>query len=216
MAKRFNIHSTVQAKLHREYKNLLRRTTKFRSNYIEVGTGVSSSLEQARHYLGLTKLTQKDVAAIKKLTKTVHSMRGSKLKESYVEKKPVEFTRPKSIPINHEDIVMLNIEYWELIIDNYRDFLERICTSNFGDVYYKDASHGKGRGLHSLLDELRKDILNKGYEEVAKAIIKYKPGLTDKGWAYDSEVQFDFLARIGMGEFDIEPEFSDEEAEGYY
>lgn len=206
MARKFNIHSAVQEKLHNEYTALMRRTKKYRSEYVEVGNEISKLLEKARHFLGLGKLSQKDVADIRKLSKTVHSVRGTKLKEQYVEKKPVTYTPKQGFTVSDEAL-------YDIIILRYKDILTKICTMPSGNVIL--TAVGKGYGLDELLWHLDDAIQKMGKKYVANMIDFYEPPY-GSGWYYDSIEHFGFITRIMNGEFDVESDLTDEEIDEYY
>lgn len=206
MAQKFNIHSTVQEKLHREYTNLMRRTKKNRGEYVEVGNNITQLLERARHFLRLEKLTQKDVAEIRKLTKSTHSMRGSELKQQYVEKKPVTYNYNQGYTVSDEAV-------YDIIILRYKDTLTKICTMPSGNVIL--TAVGKGYALDELLWHLDDAIQKMGKKYVANMIDFYEPPY-GSGWYYDSIEHFGFITRIMNGEFDVESDLTDEEIDEYY
>lgn len=211
MARKFNIHSAVQEKLHNEYTNLMRRTRKYRSGYVEVGNEISKLLEKARHFLGLGKLSQKDVADIRKLSESVHSVRGTKLKEQYVEKKPVTY-KPKPYTPN-QGLTVSDEALYDIIILRYKDTLEKICTMPSGNIIL--SSPGKGFGLNELVAHLDDAIQKMGKKYVANMIELYEPPY-GSGWYYDSIEHYGFITRITNGEFDVESDLTDEEIDEYY
>ena len=206
MAQRYKIHTKSQRELYREYKNLLRRTRRFKGTHTEVTQGVTYYLEKARDYLRLNKLAQKDTAYIKKLTKNIHELRGKKLEREYVKKTPVDYDFDDGFTVSDDYV-------YDIIIANYKDVLTKICTMPSGTVVYKGT--GKGYGLDELLNHLDIAIISRGKKYVADMINLYEPpyGL---GWYYDSIEHFGFITRIMHGEFDVESDLTDEEIEQYY
>lgn len=209
MAQSYKIHTKSQKQLYKEYRNLLRRTKRFKGTHTEVTQGVTYYLEKARDYLRLNKLAPKDTAYIKKLTKNIHELRGKKLEQEYIKKTRVDYDYDY-----YDDNITVSDDYvYDIIIANYKDTLTRICTMPSGTVVH--TGRGKGYGLDELLMHLDNAIANKGKKDVADMINLYEPpyGL---GWFYDSIEHFGFITRIMNGEFDVESDLTDEEIEQYY
>lgn len=212
MAQRYKIHTKSQKQLYKEYRNLLRRTKRFKGTHTEVTQTITYYLEKARDYLRLNKLKPKDTAYINKLSKTVHELRGKKLEREYVKKTPVEYDNDYDYAY-YDNYTVSDDAVYDIIIANYKDVLTRICTMPSGTVVY--TGKGKGYGLDELIEHLDNAINYIGKKYVADMINLYEPpyGL---GWFYDSIEHYGFITRIMNGEFDVESDLTDEEIEQYY
>lgn len=205
MAQRYKIHTKSQRELYREYKNLLRRTRRFKGTHVEVDNNIAKLLSEARDLLSLSKLTSKLTSKINKLKRQIHEMRGETLKSQYVSKPSVKYY----VNMKTGEIVTES-ELSKIIINNYKELLKTICTSPSGSIYNK--SGNGGYGYDALINKLDNEISSKGETAVALWIQQYQPPIMGN-WKYDSAEQFDFMARIGLGGYDIEPETTDEETE---
>lgn len=215
MAQKYNIHTKSQQALYKEYRNLLRRTRRFKGTHIEIENRISKLLESARGFLTHGKMSPKITSEIKKLTKDIHSMRGEKLSKSYINKEAItKFTVINKYGEYFEANVMTDKENAQKIIADYRKELITQLT-NFKTNKEHRKSGDDFHGLDSLLLQLDNDIRTKGELAVATMISQFKPetSLEEKYYSIES---FEFLRSIGeLGRFELPEDVTDEEAEDY-
>lgn len=218
MAQRYSIHTKTQKALYKEYRNLLRRTKKFKGDYLEFDTGITNILNEARKYLSLPKLNSRSTAEIKRLASEIHSFRGEKLKKQYVNKRKLskfvgidEETGEITTVINY--MSLRDEELASMVIEEYKSYLRQLFYNpKTGKTHH--ASGDRFKGLDEILEQLDRDIRDKGLAEVASLISQYAPP-TMETEKYEGEAIYDFLATIGEGYFEVPESVTDEEKEDF-
>lgn len=213
MAQRYNIHTKSQRELYREYRNLLKRTRRFKGTHIEVENTVSKLLEQARTFFSMSKLSPKIAGRIKALTKEIHGLRKEKLSSVYVSKESLtQFRINDRFGVIQESAIMSDRDEALKIIKAYREELIKNLTNvKTGKEHRKSGDDFKG--LDSLLNQLDEDIEKQGVLAVATMISQFKPDTSMEEKYYSIE-SWDFLRSIGFGTYELPENFTDEEAEG--